>query len=340
MADFKLKGNPFHTVGELPAVGSTAPGFSLVGADLGEVTPVRPEGQAGGAERVPEPRHRRVRRQRAPLQRGGRRPQRRGGGLRVHGPALRRQALLHHRGPRQRGHRLRLPRRRLRQGLRPAHRRRSAGGPAGAVGHRARPGRARWSTPSSCPRPPRSPTTTRPWRISADDAPLPGGPALLRPDRRRRRGAGRRRAARHGLHRRGGLGARPPLPRRRAHPLPRGLHQPAAAAGDRAAPALQVPQPRVPLPQGARDRLARVPAPRPDLRRLRQRVALQAQGQPLRRAQGEGRRLRPAARGHRQAPRHRHRAAPTSGSACTRPTTGSPWAWTWRAARCTSAATA
>lgn len=38
MATTALKGNPVNTVGELPAVGSQAPGFQLVGADLGEVT--------------------------------------------------------------------------------------------------------------------------------------------------------------------------------------------------------------------------------------------------------------------------------------------------------------
>jgi thiol peroxidase len=38
MADFKLKGNAFHTVGDLPAVGAPAPAFNLVGTDLGAVT--------------------------------------------------------------------------------------------------------------------------------------------------------------------------------------------------------------------------------------------------------------------------------------------------------------
>ncbi len=37
MAQITLRGNAIHTVGELPAVGSTAPGFTLVGADLGTV---------------------------------------------------------------------------------------------------------------------------------------------------------------------------------------------------------------------------------------------------------------------------------------------------------------
>jgi thioredoxin-dependent peroxiredoxin len=37
MAEFKLKGNVFNTVGDLPSVGSAAPAFSLVGTDLGDV---------------------------------------------------------------------------------------------------------------------------------------------------------------------------------------------------------------------------------------------------------------------------------------------------------------
>jgi thioredoxin-dependent peroxiredoxin len=36
MAEVTLGGNPVHTSGELPAVGTTAPKFSLVGADLSE----------------------------------------------------------------------------------------------------------------------------------------------------------------------------------------------------------------------------------------------------------------------------------------------------------------
>ncbi|HRH77411.1 MAG TPA: thiol peroxidase [Cellvibrionaceae bacterium] len=38
MATVTLKGNPFSTVGELPAVGSQAPNFTLVQADLSEIT--------------------------------------------------------------------------------------------------------------------------------------------------------------------------------------------------------------------------------------------------------------------------------------------------------------
>jgi thiol peroxidase len=38
MAQITLRGNPINTVGELPAVGSPAPGFSLTGADLGSVS--------------------------------------------------------------------------------------------------------------------------------------------------------------------------------------------------------------------------------------------------------------------------------------------------------------
>ena len=38
MAQITLRGNPINTVGELPAVGSPAPGFTLTGTDLGAVT--------------------------------------------------------------------------------------------------------------------------------------------------------------------------------------------------------------------------------------------------------------------------------------------------------------
>jgi thiol peroxidase len=39
MATVTLGGNPVSTVGELPAVGSTVPSFTLSGADLGDVSP-------------------------------------------------------------------------------------------------------------------------------------------------------------------------------------------------------------------------------------------------------------------------------------------------------------
>jgi len=38
MAKITLKGNPIHTVGDLPALGSVAPDFSLVKTDLSDVT--------------------------------------------------------------------------------------------------------------------------------------------------------------------------------------------------------------------------------------------------------------------------------------------------------------
>jgi thiol peroxidase len=38
MAQITLRGNAINTVGELPAVGSAAPQFTLTGTDLGEVT--------------------------------------------------------------------------------------------------------------------------------------------------------------------------------------------------------------------------------------------------------------------------------------------------------------
>lgn len=34
MAEFKLKGNPFHTTGDLPAVGAPAPAFTVTKVDL------------------------------------------------------------------------------------------------------------------------------------------------------------------------------------------------------------------------------------------------------------------------------------------------------------------
>jgi len=45
MAEITLGGNPVHTAGELPAVGSTAPGFTLVRADLSEATLADYEGK-------------------------------------------------------------------------------------------------------------------------------------------------------------------------------------------------------------------------------------------------------------------------------------------------------
>jgi len=38
MAQVTLRGNPFSTNGELPAVGTPAPSFTLTGGDLGDVT--------------------------------------------------------------------------------------------------------------------------------------------------------------------------------------------------------------------------------------------------------------------------------------------------------------
>ncbi len=44
MATTALKGSPVHTVGELPAVGTSAPGWELVGAGLSQLTPADVEG--------------------------------------------------------------------------------------------------------------------------------------------------------------------------------------------------------------------------------------------------------------------------------------------------------
>ena len=38
MAEITLRGNPIHTVGELPEVGSTAPAFTLTGSNLADLT--------------------------------------------------------------------------------------------------------------------------------------------------------------------------------------------------------------------------------------------------------------------------------------------------------------
>ncbi|HEY4333156.1 MAG TPA: thiol peroxidase [Ilumatobacteraceae bacterium] len=38
MAEITLGGNPIHTVGELPEIGTKAPDFAVVGADLSEIT--------------------------------------------------------------------------------------------------------------------------------------------------------------------------------------------------------------------------------------------------------------------------------------------------------------
>ncbi len=38
MAEITFRGNPIHTVGDLPAVGSAAPEFTVTGSDLGDVS--------------------------------------------------------------------------------------------------------------------------------------------------------------------------------------------------------------------------------------------------------------------------------------------------------------
>ena len=38
MAEITFRGNPIHTVGDLPAVGSAAPDFTVAGSDLGDVS--------------------------------------------------------------------------------------------------------------------------------------------------------------------------------------------------------------------------------------------------------------------------------------------------------------
>ncbi|HUO41105.1 MAG TPA: thiol peroxidase [Mycobacterium sp.] len=46
MAQITLRGNPVNTVGELPAVGSPAPGFTLTSTDLGDVSSDQFRGKA------------------------------------------------------------------------------------------------------------------------------------------------------------------------------------------------------------------------------------------------------------------------------------------------------
>lgn len=45
MAEVTLGGNPVHTSGDLPAVGSSAPAFTLTGSDLGDVSVADYEGK-------------------------------------------------------------------------------------------------------------------------------------------------------------------------------------------------------------------------------------------------------------------------------------------------------
>ena len=46
MAQITIKGNPINTAGELPAVGTSAPAFTLVGTDLGAVSNEQFSGKA------------------------------------------------------------------------------------------------------------------------------------------------------------------------------------------------------------------------------------------------------------------------------------------------------
>jgi thiol peroxidase len=45
MAEVTLGGNPVHTSGDLPEVGSSAPSFTLTGSDLGDITSAQFEGK-------------------------------------------------------------------------------------------------------------------------------------------------------------------------------------------------------------------------------------------------------------------------------------------------------
>ena len=57
MAEITLRGNPINTVGDLPAVGSPAPAFTLTGGTLGDVTAGDFAGKSPRAEHLPQPRH-------------------------------------------------------------------------------------------------------------------------------------------------------------------------------------------------------------------------------------------------------------------------------------------
>src|ERR1700712_5508485 len=46
MAQITLRGNPINTIGELPAVGDSAPAFTLTGTDLGVVSSEEYRGKA------------------------------------------------------------------------------------------------------------------------------------------------------------------------------------------------------------------------------------------------------------------------------------------------------
>ena len=58
MANVTLKGNPIHTVGELPKVGSPGPNFRLTRGDLSEHLARRLRGQGGDPQHRAQPRHR------------------------------------------------------------------------------------------------------------------------------------------------------------------------------------------------------------------------------------------------------------------------------------------
>ena len=72
MAQITLRGNAINTVGELPAVGSPAPGFTLTGMDLGEVSGGSVPRQASAAQHLPVGGHPGLRDQHKDIQRARR----------------------------------------------------------------------------------------------------------------------------------------------------------------------------------------------------------------------------------------------------------------------------
>ena len=138
MAQVTLKGNPFRTSGELPAVGAKAPPFKLTTGDSEGRRARGVQGEEEGPEHRPQPRHPHLRHVHAPVQQGSVLASQRGGAGGLGQSPLRRQALLHHRGALERGPAIAHAEQGLRQGLR----RPLAGRPARRP-HRPRGGGAR-----------------------------------------------------------------------------------------------------------------------------------------------------------------------------------------------------
>ena len=161
MATVTLRGNPIHTSGELPEVGSQAPDFTVTGGDLGDITLDDVRRQEPDPEHLPQRRHRR-------------RARRARGRSTSAPPAVTTPSCCASRricrsrsaaSAVRRGSRTSRPARvpqLVPRRLRRADRGRSDAGLAARSSCR-RP-TARSSTPNWCPRSPRNPTTTQPRR--------------------------------------------------------------------------------------------------------------------------------------------------------------------------------